>query len=67
MKAGMAGDLRLEEEMLALYQRCRRECCPRAAEHVMQALEALAGERPETREALDRAYLEGGVTALLPT
>ena len=67
MKAGTARNLRLEEDLLALYERCRRARCPRAAEHVMQALEALAKERPEAQEALDRAYLGSSVTPLLPT
>jgi len=49
----------LEEELLDAYRRCRRECCPRTAEHLMQALEALAVERPGARATLDRAYLLG--------
>lgn len=47
----------LADELLAVYQRCTNEGCPAAAEHVMQALEELAQERPRVQETVDRAYL----------
>ena len=57
MKTGPDRSARIDEELLEVYQHCTREGCRQAAEHVMQALEALAQERPEARSTLDRAYL----------
>jgi len=57
MKLELSRDRRLEDELLALYQRCRREGCPRVAEHLMQAIEELAKDRPGAQETVDRAYL----------
>lgn len=57
MKTGPHRSARIDEELLEVYRHCTGEGCPQAAEHVMQALEALAQERPEARSTLDRAYL----------
>lgn len=57
MKFHLSRDRCLQEDLLSLYERCRREGCPTAAEHVMQALEELARDRPAAQEAVDRAYL----------
>lgn len=57
MKSGSARGARIDEELLEVYRHCTREGCQQTAEHVMQALEALARERPEAQTTLDRAYL----------
>lgn len=58
MKTGPDRSARVDEELFEVYQHCTREGCRQAAEHVMQALEALAQERPEARVTLERAYLQ---------
>lgn len=57
MKIGPERSTRIDEQLLEVYRHCTQEGCRQAAEHVMQALEALAQERPEARATLDRAYL----------
>lgn len=59
----------LEDELFALYQRCKGEGCPHAAEHLMQAIEELAKDRPGAQETVDRAYLwavRAGGRAVVP-